>query len=248
MSINWFEIAAQIVNFFLILFILQKLLYKPVLKAMAERQKKTLQAQVEADKKMDKAIKLIDQYERRISDIEKEKRSILDDAKNQANEIKESLLEKYMVEAEAKRKAYLKEIEDEKFNFTKYLRENLASSAIKVASHILDSISSKELDKEIFNSFVNNLKNLQDKVTNFEIIKEETVNINSFRELTKTEKATIERILKEDVGIINDINYKKDPNLILGFELNLETYTVHANAENYLREIEKEIIKNLNTN
>jgi len=248
MSINWFEIVAQIINFFLILFILQKLLYKPVLKAMKERERRTLEGQVEADEKMRDAKELVDVYEKKIADIEKEKRDILDDAKKQADAIKENLLVKYKDEAEGKRKAYLKEIEDEKNDFTVNLRKNLGASAIKIASHVLASISSKELEQEVFLAFIHNLKDLRNNIPDFDTLKEGKISIHSFRDLTRDEKEAIANTLKEQMENIKNINYLTDPKLVLGYELNLETYTVNANIENYLSKIEKEIVENIDTN
>ena len=40
MSVNWFTVAAQIVNFLILVWLLKKFLYKPVLTAMDKRQKK----------------------------------------------------------------------------------------------------------------------------------------------------------------------------------------------------------------
>jgi alternate F1F0 ATPase F0 subunit B len=248
MNISWFEIVAQIINFFIILFILQKLLYKPVLKAMSKRQERISKAQNEADEKMKEANKLIDEYDKKIEDIQNEKRNILDDARKQAQEKRESLLEDYKKEAEKKRNVYLKEIEDEKENFEKNLRKKLGNSAVKIASHIFDTISSKELEKEIFDTFIFNLKELNSNTPNQDISKEETIEIHSFKELSQDEKETIENALKEQIKEIKNINYETDSSLVLGYELNLETYTLHTNIKNYLNIVQKDIIENLDTN
>lgn len=248
MNISWFEIVAQIINFFIILFILQKLLYKPVLKAMSNRQERISKAQNEADEKMKDANKLIDEYDKKIEDIQNEKRNILDDARKQAQEKKESLLEDYKKEAENKRNVYLKEIEDEKENFEKNLRKKLGNSAVMIASHIFDTISSKELEKEIFDTFIFNLKELNSNTPNQDISKEETIEIHSFKELSQDEKETIENALKEQIKEIKNINYETDSSLVLGYELNLETYTLHTNIKNYLNIVQKDIIENLDTN
>ncbi len=248
MNISWFEIIAQIVNFFIILFILQKLLYKPVLGAMKKRQERIQKSQIEADEKMKEADELIKKYDRKIEDIQNEKRNILEDARKQAQEKKESLLKEYKQEAEDKRKVYLKEIEDERENFTNNLRKKLGNSAVKIASHILDTISSRELEKEIFNNFIRNIEDLNKNVPDSDVFKEETLEMNSFRDLSTEEKETIENVLKKQLKNLKTIQYVTDPSLILGYELNLETYTIHANINNYLSEIEKDIIKNIETN
>ncbi len=249
MQINWFEIVAQVINFFLILFILQKLLYKPVINAMKSRQERIEKSQIEADEKYKEAEELVIQYDGKIAEIDKEKREILEDARNQAQEKKESLLVDYKEEAENKRKAYLKEIEDEKEHFIVKLRKNLGENAVKIASHILNTISSKELEEEVFNTFVSNLKDLEENLPNKEVlIEEDYVNILSSRNLTDDKKKTIESILKAQMKNIKNVNFQVDESLILGYELDLETYTVHTNIKHYLENIEKEIINNLDTN
>jgi len=62
MNINWFEIIAQIVNFFILLFILKKLFYKPVIKAMKDREERIDNIREEATKKREEADELIQQY------------------------------------------------------------------------------------------------------------------------------------------------------------------------------------------
>src|SRR5665648_591135 len=108
MQISWFEIVAQIINFFIILFILQKLLYKPVIKAMDERQVRIQKSQKEADEKMDNAKELISEYNHKMAEVEDEKSSIINQARIEAKERKDSLLEDYKKEADRKRDSYLK--------------------------------------------------------------------------------------------------------------------------------------------
>ncbi len=40
MLINWFTVVAQIINFLILVWLLKRFLYKPVLKAIDEREKK----------------------------------------------------------------------------------------------------------------------------------------------------------------------------------------------------------------
>ena len=249
MNISWFEIVAQIINFFIILFILQKLLYKPVLKAMAQRQERIEKAQVEADAKMKDATELMDAYDKKIEDIQKEKSEILEEARTQAQEKKESLLASYQKEAEAKRHAYLKEVEEEKESFTRHLRNSLGEGAVKIAAHILSTLSSKDLEDEVLRAFVSDLKNLKESIPDFEPSKEqERVQVHSFKALSQKEKAAIEDALKGQLQNVKEIEYETDPALVLGYALYLQSYTVHTNIKNYLDEIEKEIIKNLDAN
>ncbi len=249
MEINWFEIMFQIINFFILLFILQKFLYKPVINAMQQRQERIQKAQIEADEKMEEAKGLIVQYDSKIADIDEEERGILDQAREEAQDKKESLLVDYKKEAENKRTAYLKEIDDEKDHFANNLRKNLGENAVKIASHILDTISSKELEKEVFNTFITNLEHLNESIPDPTELKEaDNLDLLSSRDLSKDEKVLIENTLKQQKINFKEINYEIDPDLILGYELNLETYTLHTNIRNYLEQVEKDIMETIAVN
>lgn len=246
MQITWFGVLFQIINFFILLFILQKLLYKPVIKAMDERQVSIQKSQKEADAKMEKAKELISDYKDKMELVEDEKSSIINQARVEAKEKKESLLEDYKTEADRKRASYLKEIEDEKSNFIDNLRKTMGQSAVKVASHILTMVSSKELEDEVFKSFIEELNNLENTIQDRRTLQDERqTELYSARELTVTEKSGIQEALKKSLKNLEAIEFNVDPNLVLGFELNLATYTVHTSIKNYLDEVEKDILKML---
>jgi F-type H+-transporting ATPase subunit b len=216
---------------------------------MQQRQERIQKAQIEADEKMEEAKGLIVQYDSKIADIDEEKRGILDQAREEAQDKKESLLVDYKKEAENKRTAYLKEIDDEKDHFANNLRKNLGENAVKIASHILDTISSKELEKEVFNTFITNLEHLNESIPDPTELKEaDYLDLLSSRDLSKDEKVLIENTLKQQKINFKEINYEIDPDLILGYELNLETYTLHTNIRNYLEQVEKDIMETIAVN
>lgn len=140
------------------------------------------------------------------------------------------------------------EIEDEKDYFIANLRKSLGENAVKIASHILDTISSKRLEEEVFHTFISNLNNLKEDLPEIKALNEEHLEVVSSRDLSQEEKEKIKSTLKGQVENLQDINYETDESLILGFELNLETYTVHTNIKNYLDTIKDDIVKNLETN
>lgn len=151
-------LIAQIVNFLIILFILKKFLYKPVVDLLKKRQdaiKKALQQEVDAEKKLQDA-------------IAKEK-SILRNAQSRAKEIidgstkqSKTISEKILTDAKKHSEKILKEaqiqIEIKSKETEKRLMENVSDVAIKFLQKALTKLVSEKQNKEIMHTFLEEMK------------------------------------------------------------------------------------------
>lgn len=245
MNINWFEIIAQMINFFILLFLLHKLLYKPVINAMEQRQEKISKDKNEADAKMKDANALIEEYENKMAGIKEKEKKILENSKDQAQEEKEALIEKYKKEAQDKGDEFLKEIQEEEENFLSEIRKSLGENALKIASNILSILSKKKLQESVFDTFVDKIKKLDADTLKDEMkSKDKTLELIASESLSEEQKTYFEERLKEKIDY-KTINYRIDENLIVGYELKLESITIHTNIKKYLDEAEKSIMKTL---
>lgn len=244
MEISLFEIAAQIINFFVLLLILNYLFYGPVVKAMEDRKVRILKAEDEAKEKTTQAEKLIHDYQEKIQGVEDDKKRMINSYRKEALMEKESLLHKYQKEADNKRTIYMDSVEEEKENFIRRLKKELGKSGIEIASKILETISSKDLEEEVFEAFIRDLENLKETLAeNVDLSKEEYLILTSSKALSEQEKNRVQDVLEKSISDKIHIKYESDPNLIIGHELNLETYTIHNSIKTYLNEIEDRILK-----
>lgn len=246
MNINWFEIVAQIINFIILLALLKKFFYKPVFKAMEKRQERIAEALNEADRRTAEAEAIRTEYEKKISSIRETESALIDHAKKEALEAKETLLETYRSLAEEKRLAYIKEIEDEKKTFSDDLKKSLAKNSIRIASNILAASGGHELENSIFLSFLGRIASLDtSSLNNGDSFENEDLILISSSELTTRQKHMLEQALTSSLGPYRSISYQTDESLVLGYELKFETLTLHNNIKKYLEESEKSILKTL---
>ena len=244
MNINWFEIIVQIINFFILLFILQKLFYKPVIKAMEERQQGIRDIRDEADLKKKEADELIQEYRSSLKTFEENKAEEMNKAIKEADDKKEKIIESYMKEADAKRESYINEVKEEKEYFLHELRSTLGKSSIIIASKILKTISEEDLTEKIFEVFIKKIESLEKEKLEEEIkLDGEKIVLISSVALSEEQKNRFSNAISEKLDFSIEIDYEIDEHLIMGFELNLESLTVHTNIENYLREAEDSIKK-----
>ena len=93
MQIDWWTLIAQIINLVILLFLLRKFLYIPVLKAVEARQKLIADELQEAAVAKRKAQELTVKCTERLADIEAQKQNILAKANVDAEQLAQNLMQ-----------------------------------------------------------------------------------------------------------------------------------------------------------
>ena len=242
MSINWFETVSIIINFFILLFILQKLFYKPVIKVMAERQARIDESLSMAKEKEEEANALIASYEDKLKHVEKTKEDIFSKAKEEAKDKKKQWLETYQEEAKVKRQHYFDELLEEKQTFSASLQDQMVTGAIDVASKLLDDTKNQDWEQSLFQALTKKLKNYDFPDPIKEMVTDDhKLVFVSATSINEEQKKTLERALSESSVQSDSLSYKEDPSLILGYELQMPSYTIYASIRNYLSNSEEKL-------
>lgn len=157
-GINPILLIAQIVNFAILLFILQKLLYKPILKVLDERKKKIA-----------KSLKEAEEIEKRLEKTNIEQEQILDRAKSEAagliKEAKEeakALAEKTISEAKAQVDQMLQKnksrLDLEKEQMMKEVKRDLADIVMVATAKVSQETLTKETNKQMVEKVVKEVR------------------------------------------------------------------------------------------
>lgn len=150
-------LAAQVVNFLILLFILKKFLYKPILKVLDERKKRIEDSLKNAEEIERRLQQTHEQSERIIAKTLKESQRILDETNAQAAQILEKTnkaAEQIVLKATAAGK---KIVELQKEILMRQVRENVGS----LVSLVVEKVTGKRIalkdQKEIIEKEVKNL-------------------------------------------------------------------------------------------
>ena len=132
-------LLAQAINFFLLLFVLYKFLYKPILKALNER-----------SKKVEESLKQCEDIEKKASETEEKRLKILEGAKKEASKIikearaaSEDSKVLILKEAESKSKEILKTAKENSEKEKKLMMKELKNEISKIVSQSLEAIGKK---------------------------------------------------------------------------------------------------------
>lgn len=246
MEIDLFTLIAQIINFSILVFLLNKFLFKRIIKAMDERQAKIAGDLAGAAAKNAQSEELLGKNRAAEEKIKSESASMLAEAGRSADAAKENLLAQARTEAAAAKQSWERKLEDEKLVFLDGLRKRSGDFMFLLAGKALKDLAAGELARRIPEVFVNKINNI-DPVMEKEIrlklagLKPPLKVISSF-ELDEPVKGSISGAIRDKFGYADKIVYetKQDAG---GVEMAISGYTIAWTVKEYLDEMEEEINK-----
>ena len=242
-----YTIIAQILNFAVLIFLLNKFLYKPVLKTMEKRRSNIKQKIEETEKKLQESDKLKEDYLNKLKEVEKENVILRKQALEDVKKFKELELQKAKDDISIKKDKFNDYLQLEQKNLIENFNDNLADMFIEYSNNILKVIANSNLQNEIVNSFIEKLNGLtSDKINSINELNLDTIYILSNSDLNEEERKLIHNSLIDKGLIFKNIEYSIDKKLILGIELRARSYVLSWNVKeltaNFIARIEKEMI------
>src|SRR5271167_3809410 len=101
MLIDWFTVGAQGLNFIILVWLMKRFLYKPILNAIDAREKKIAAELADADAKRADAKKERDEFQKKNEDFDKQRADLLARATDDASKERDRLLEQANKAADA---------------------------------------------------------------------------------------------------------------------------------------------------
>jgi len=152
-------LIAQIINFTIVVAVLYKFVYQPLLKVMNERTEKIEKGLADAKKSQDQLEKAEKIREEKIQEAKKEARQILEKMQILAETNKKQTIEKSKKEAQEIIKKAKEVIETEKGKMLKEVRQEIGELTGLALEKILEEKNDKDFDKKIIEKTIKEIKN-----------------------------------------------------------------------------------------
>ncbi len=247
MQINWFTVIAQIVNFLILVWLLKKFLYKPVLNAIDEREKKIASQLNDAAAKTAEAKKESDDFRQKNEAFDAEKKEQMNKVVAEIEEKRKVLLEDARKEAEAFRLQQEKTSKDVQDNLNGEIEQKVQKEVFAITRKTLTDLASVSLEEQSVNVFVKRLNDLKDeeKKQFMEACKPGTtpVLVRSNYKLPAKQQAEIKKSFDQLFGTDTQFEFKVTPELISGIELTSNGYKLAWSVSEYLNSLEKSIVE-----
>ena len=220
MKINWFTVIAQIINFFVLVWLLRRFLYKPVLKAIDERENKIASELKDAKAKETEAKKEQAEFLEKNEKFDQQKKKLIDNVIAETNEELEKLLEEARNEAAVLRSKLEKSLDAMQENLEHDIAQKTQEEVFAITRKTLKDLASMSLEEQSVNIFVNRLKELKNeekkKLTDAFKSGSDSILVQTAFDLPSKQQTEIKSTVNEILGTKTQFQFKTVPKLISG--------------------------------
>lgn len=247
MAIDWFTVGAQMINFLILIWLLKKFLYRPIIKAMASREQGLVDRLQGVEVQMSEAEQLKKHYEVNLQQLNSDKDNILAEARQQAETDRTLQLQSLNDELQQEKKRFDEEMYQQQQELGGVINKVIVEKALQLGGKILSGLADQSLEQQIVEHFLQNLAELPDdeqSVLQKAISQDDAVTIISRFPLNETQRNKIRSRL-DQLATVRKMVFELNEQLICGITLEAGGRSWEWNIDRYLAELEVELLKPL---
>lgn len=243
MLTDWFTVVAQAVNFLILVWLLKRFLYKPILHAIDEREKRIAAQLEEAEAKKSEAQQERDAFERKNEELARQRESLMSRAEEEAKAERELLLNEARNQAETLRARLQEAARQEQDSLSHEIASRLQREAFAIARKTLSDLAAASLEERMAEVFIRRLRELngEEKRKLASLLHESrhAALVRSAFDLPPAQREAIQRAMRETLGSEAPIQFETSPALVGGIELAANGHKLAWSIADYLVSLEK---------
>lgn len=242
MLIDWFTVFAQILNFLILVALLKRFLYRPILTAMEEREARIAARQHEALQRIETAEEQTRLYREKIREMESRRAEMLEQARQEAEARRRELLAGVREEVLQRRSAWLEALQQEKAAFLHELRLHAGAKFLQISRQALGDLAGAELEERMIQVFLERVRAAADAALPAALTSPGSrVIVTSTFGIPPDLRSRIEETVRSRLAPESFFHYVTAPDLICGVELKTDGVRIAWSLQDYLGELEKEL-------
>lgn len=265
MPIDWFTVIAQGINFLLLLWLLKRFLYHPIIDGLDAREKKIAGILADADTSKAQAENLRTEYESKLAQIKQERTQLVGEAKNEAQTASQNLLDDARHNAEQIVKKRVEALRLEMAELKQDVLQQNIQEVYALSRKVLTELADGDLQTKIIDKLVQRLNTVDDdqhaSLTRALANSGNQIVVRSAQSLTQAQRTQLLACLQQclpsltkDVSQNDGVNTAPSdhaqsiklsesivPSLINGIELTIGGWKLAWSADNYLAELQEDV-------
>src|ERR1700689_4724793 len=160
MPIDWFTVAAQAINFLILVWLLKRFLYKPILHAIDERERGIAAQLAQAEAKKAESQKERDDFQHKNEAFDQERAALLKKATDEAKAERQRLLDEARKDADSLRAKRQEALRNEQRNLNQEVTRRTQKEVFAIARKTLSDLASIGLEERMSEVFIQRLRAL----------------------------------------------------------------------------------------
>ena len=245
MLIDWFTVLAQILNFLILVVLLKRFLYGPIIKAMQEREGRIAAAMENAEKAEKEANQRSAELAREKESFVSARETLLQEARKEVRDWQEKALQESREEVDRLRSAWMDRLTRDRRLFLQKLRTRVVDQIMAVSGKVLRDLADEDLERRVIRVFLEKMEKQKQDLSPERV--SGRVLVRSGLELEEAHKQEIGRRLSGLFPKASSVDFEAAPVLGLGVHVMAGDRKVEWNLSDYLEELEQEILAELST-
>ncbi len=243
MLIDWFTVGAQALNFLLLVWLMKHFLYKPILHAIDEREKRIATELADAGAKQAEAKKEREEFQHKNEELDQQRGALLSKATEEANAEGKRLVEEARNAADALSAKRQEALRNEALQLNQAIGRRAQQEVFSIARKTLTDLAATSLEERMGEVFTRRLRELdgpakQRLAEAFKTASEPAI-VRSAFELPSEQRAAIQSSLNETFSTEVRLRFESAPDLVSGIELSTNGQRVAWSIADYLTSLEK---------
>lgn len=245
MLIDWFTIFAQIVNFLILVWLMKRFLYKPILRAIDAREKFIADKISDAEAVKVEARRELDKFLFKNNELDKQSSNLLKKAQNEAEAERQRILEETRIDSEELRIQSWNALQREQAILNDAISLKTREEVFSVSRKVLKDLAEATLEERMADAFIRQLRDLdgerKEELDRVLTKSSESSIVSSAFELSRKQRSAIEETLNELFSDKIHVRFETKPELICGISLTSNGQKIAWSIADYLISLEKSV-------
>ena len=242
MLINWFTVLAEAINFLILVWLLKRFLYQPILHAIDERATGIAAQLVEAEATKADAQRERDDYRHKNETFDHDRTALLKKATDEAQVERQRLLDVARQDADVLRAKRRDALRIEQQNLSQEIIRRTQKEVFAISRKALTELAGTSLEERMSELFTRRLRELNKEATEgfakaLKTASDPTL-VRSAFELPSVQRAAIQHALNETFSAEVPVRYETSPDVIAGIEFTANGCKVAWSIADFLTTLE----------
>ncbi len=250
MLIDWFTVGAQALNFLILVWLMKRFLYKPILLAIDAREKRIARELADAAAKQADARKERDEFQHKNEVFDQQRAALLSQATDEANVERQRLLDDARQAADALSAKRHEALRNDARSLNQAITRRTRHEVFAIARKTLADLATTSLEERLAEVFTRRLREMDGKAKEGLAKALKTASdpalLRSAFDLPAEERAAIQNALNETFSADLHVRFETAPDLVSGIELTANGQKVGWSIADYLASLEKSVDELLN--